>query len=70
MQDIPPGEVEALKKRKLVVPYAWKTYHIFKGPKFALERRKPATDLTFEMLQRHAPLPVCKAQPSAASTVP
>jgi hypothetical protein len=30
----------------------WKTYKLTKGPKFALERKKPATDLTAEMLQK------------------
>ena len=55
LQEVPAGEVDALKKRKLVVPYAWKTYQLSKGPKFALERRKQATDLTFDMLQKCAP---------------
>ncbi len=30
----------------------WKTYKLTKGPKFALERKKQATDLTAEMLQK------------------
>lgn len=34
------------------LPRAWKTYKLDKGPKFALERVKPATDLTAEMLQK------------------
>ena len=55
LQEVPAGEVDALKKRKLVAPCAWKTYQLSKGPKFALERRKQATDLTFDMLQKCAP---------------
>ena len=30
---------------------SWKTYHVTKGPKFALEKKKAATDLTREMMQ-------------------
>lgn len=30
----------------------WKTYKLTKGAKFALERKKPATDLTYEMLAK------------------
>lgn len=30
----------------------WKTYRLSKGPNFALERKKAATDLTSELLQR------------------
>eukprot|EP00983_Pelagomonas_calceolata_P036011 1126837-Pelagomonas_calceolata.AAC.3 len=30
----------------------WKTYKLDKGPKFALERKKPATELTQEMLAK------------------
>lgn len=33
-------------------PSAWKTYCLTKGPKFALERVKPATDLTADMIQK------------------
>lgn len=51
------GEVAAavaadLKKRKLVVPESWKTYRVTRGVKFALERRRPPTDLTAEMMQK------------------
>ena len=31
---------------------AWKTYKLSKGPKFALERKKAATDLTYELLTK------------------
>ena len=41
-----------MKKRKLVAPETWKTYKLSKGPKFALQRVRPATDLTTEMLQK------------------
>eukprot|EP00270_Netrium_digitus_P014338 TRINITY_DN4861_c0_g1_i1.p1 TRINITY_DN4861_c0_g1~~TRINITY_DN4861_c0_g1_i1.p1 ORF type:complete len:371 (+),score=119.83 TRINITY_DN4861_c0_g1_i1:30-1142(+) len=48
-------EMEHLqKKRKLISPVSWKTYELSKGPKFALKRTKPATDLTREMLQSGA----------------
>jgi len=46
------AEAEALKKRKLVRPEAWKTYALGKGPKFALRRVRQATDLTQEMLAK------------------
>jgi phenylalanyl-tRNA synthetase alpha chain len=44
-------EAADLKKRKLVRAEAWKTFQLGKGPAFALERVKPATDLTVDMLQ-------------------
>lgn len=31
---------------------SWKTYRLAKGPKFALERVKPATDLTHDMVAK------------------
>jgi phenylalanyl-tRNA synthetase alpha chain len=43
-------EMQALSKRKLVTMEKWKTFKLTKGPKFALERKKAATDLTAEML--------------------
>ena len=49
---LPAAEVTALTKRKLITPVQWKTFRLSKGPKFALERKKPATDLTYEMLQK------------------
>uniref|UniRef100_A0A7R9V8F0 phenylalanine--tRNA ligase n=1 Tax=Chlamydomonas euryale TaxID=1486919 RepID=A0A7R9V8F0_9CHLO len=51
-KEIPTAAVEALKKRKLVKMEAWKTYRLSKGSKFALQRVKPATDLTAEMVQK------------------
>ena len=46
------AELAALKKRKLVQLDCWKTYRVGKGPAFALQRRKAATELTAEMLQK------------------
>lgn len=46
------AELAALKKRKLVVAESWKTYRCSKGPAFALQRRKAATELTADMLQK------------------
>lgn len=46
------AELTALKKRKLVVSETWKTYRVGKGPAFALQRKKAATELTAEMLQK------------------
>ena len=40
------------KLNKLLFCRAWKTYKLSKGPKFALERVKPATDLTADMLAK------------------
>ncbi|CAL8468743.1 g8283 [Coccomyxa elongata] len=51
-QEVDKADAEALKKRKLVKPESWKTYALKKGPKFALEKKKPATELTHEMLQK------------------
>jgi phenylalanyl-tRNA synthetase alpha chain len=46
------AELAALRKRKLVVAEAWKTYRVGQGPAFALQRKKAATELTAEMLQK------------------
>ncbi|GLC42042.1 hypothetical protein PLESTB_001061900 [Pleodorina starrii] len=51
-KDLAKTDADAAKKRKLVKPEQWKTYKLTKGPKFALERKKPATDLTQEMLAK------------------
>mmetsp|Transcript_22835 Transcript_22835/g.40650 ORF Transcript_22835/g.40650 Transcript_22835/m.40650 type:complete len:497 (-) Transcript_22835:180-1670(-) len=53
-KEIPKEAAEALKKRKLVTQEAWKTYRLSKGPKFAMEKKKAATDLTYELLQSGA----------------
>eukprot|EP00192_Tetraselmis_astigmatica_P004407 CAMPEP_0117651996 /NCGR_PEP_ID=MMETSP0804-20121206/2392_1 /TAXON_ID=1074897 /ORGANISM="Tetraselmis astigmatica, Strain CCMP880" /LENGTH=499 /DNA_ID=CAMNT_0005458015 /DNA_START=57 /DNA_END=1556 /DNA_ORIENTATION=- len=52
--DLPQSDVANLKKRKLVTPETWKTYRLSKGEKFALERKKAATDLTYELLSNGA----------------
>ncbi len=46
------AELAALKKRKLVAPESWKTYRVRRGPKFALQRKKAATELTADMIQK------------------
>jgi phenylalanyl-tRNA synthetase alpha chain len=46
------AELAALRKRKLVVAEAWKTYRVGQGPAFALQRKKAATELTAEMVQK------------------
>lgn len=38
------------KKRKLISHTSWKAYIVTKGPSFALQRVKPATDLTDDLL--------------------
>lgn len=50
-QEVDKAEAEGLaKKRKLLAGESWKTYGLTKGPKFALERKRAATDLTQDML--------------------
>ncbi|CAD7702528.1 unnamed protein product [Ostreobium quekettii] len=53
-EDLPKADIDLLKKRRLIRPQSWKTYKLVKGPKFALEKRKPATELTHEMLKTGA----------------
>jgi hypothetical protein len=45
------AELTALMRRKLVAKEAWKTWKVGKGPCFALQRKKAATELTTDMLQ-------------------
>lgn len=47
---LPAAEVDALKKRKLAAQETIKSFEIVKGPNFALERKKLATDITRQML--------------------
>lgn len=49
--EVAAEEAGRLKKRKLVIQRTWKTYRIERGPKFALQRRQAATDLTTEMIR-------------------
>ena len=50
--DIGKQEIQTMTKRKLVVQQKWNTYKVTKGMKFALERKKQATDLTADMIQK------------------
>ncbi|KAK4741018.1 hypothetical protein SAY87_024606 [Trapa incisa] len=45
-------DVKALKTRKLIAPLIWKGYSVRKGPNYAPKRKKVATDLTRENMQR------------------
>ena len=45
-----PKDVQGLKKRKLVQAVKTAFFEVAKGPKFALERKQLATDLTREMI--------------------
>uniref|UniRef100_A0A803MSE7 phenylalanine--tRNA ligase n=1 Tax=Chenopodium quinoa TaxID=63459 RepID=A0A803MSE7_CHEQI len=46
-------DIDALKRRKLITLQTWKGYSIRKGPNYAPKRKKAATDLTREHLQRY-----------------
>ncbi|KAL4438203.1 hypothetical protein ABPG77_010564 [Micractinium sp. CCAP 211/92] len=46
------AELAALKKRKLIAVEQWKTYTVGKGAAWAPQRKKAATELTAEMLQK------------------
>lgn len=46
------ADIDALKRRKLIAPQTWKGYTVRKGPNYAPKRKKVATDLTRENLQR------------------
>ncbi|PPD81715.1 hypothetical protein GOBAR_DD21340 [Gossypium barbadense] len=45
-------DINSLKARKLIVAQTWKGYSVKKGPNYAPTRKKVATDLTRENLQR------------------
>ncbi|PSS26045.1 Phenylalanine--tRNA ligase alpha subunit like [Actinidia chinensis var. chinensis] len=49
---IDPKGIDALKRRKLISPQTWKGYSVRKGPNYAPKRKKFATDLTRDNLQR------------------
>ncbi|XP_057494705.1 LOW QUALITY PROTEIN: phenylalanine--tRNA ligase alpha subunit, cytoplasmic-like [Actinidia eriantha] len=49
---IDPKEADALKRRKLIALQTWKGYSVRKGPNYAPKRKKYATDLTRDNLQR------------------
>ncbi|CAI5469712.1 unnamed protein product [Closterium sp. Yama58-4] len=51
-ETLPAADTDYLhKKRKLISPSVWRTYSLGKGAKFALEKKKAATDLTRDMIQ-------------------
>ncbi|KIY98410.1 phenylalanyl-tRNA synthetase alphachain [Monoraphidium neglectum] len=51
--DLPAADLEALtKKRKMLQLNSWKTFSLSKGPKFALQRKRQATELTAEMIAK------------------
>ncbi|XVE66970.1 hypothetical protein DITRI_Ditri08aG0122400 [Diplodiscus trichospermus] len=49
---IDKDDINSLKARKLIVAQTWKGYSLRKGPNYAPKRKKVATDLTRENLQR------------------
>ncbi|XP_023007795.1 phenylalanine--tRNA ligase alpha subunit, cytoplasmic [Cucurbita maxima] len=51
-KEVHDDDVKALKARKLIVSQTWKGYSVKKGPSYAPRRKKAATDLTRENLQR------------------
>ncbi|XP_010526632.1 PREDICTED: phenylalanine--tRNA ligase alpha subunit, cytoplasmic-like [Tarenaya hassleriana] len=51
-KEIGKDSISALKTRKLIAPQTWKGYSVNKGPNYAPKRKKVATDLTRENLQR------------------
>ncbi|KAK8564319.1 hypothetical protein V6N13_005447 [Hibiscus sabdariffa] len=51
-EEIGKDDVSSLKARKLIVAQTWKGYSVRKGPNYAPKRKKVATDLTRENLQR------------------
>ncbi|KFK30504.1 hypothetical protein AALP_AA7G270700 [Arabis alpina] len=50
-KEIDKDGITSLKARKLIAPQVWKGYSVKKGPNYAPERKKVATDLTRENLQ-------------------
>ncbi len=51
MQELSEQEQQLLKKRKLTVAESWTTFHLAKGPRFALQRKEQAIVLTSDMLK-------------------
>ncbi|PHT33313.1 putative phenylalanine--tRNA ligase alpha subunit [Capsicum baccatum] len=50
-------DIDALKRRKLIIQQVWKGNSVRKGPKYAPIRKRAATDLTRENLQRFEEMP-------------
>lgn len=57
LQELSEADLKNLKRRKLVTLDSWTTFHLSKGPNFALQRKQLATDLTGAMLKECAPAP-------------
>ncbi|XP_022763255.1 phenylalanine--tRNA ligase alpha subunit, cytoplasmic-like isoform X2 [Durio zibethinus] len=51
-QTLGKEDINSLRARKLIVAQTWKGYSVSKGPNYAPKRKKVATDLTRENLQR------------------
>ncbi|GLT86228.1 hypothetical protein SLE2022_043820 [Rubroshorea leprosula] len=51
-QELDKDDMNTLKGRKLIVPQTWNCYSVRKGPNYAPKRKKVATDLIRENLQR------------------
>ncbi|KAF3679050.1 putative phenylalanine--tRNA ligase alpha subunit [Capsicum annuum] len=50
-------DIDALKRRKLIIQQIWKGNSVRKGPEYAPKRKRAATDLTRENLQRFEEMP-------------
>ncbi|GAV70002.1 tRNA-synt_2d domain-containing protein [Cephalotus follicularis] len=51
-QAVDQNDIQTLKARKLISPQKWQGYSVKKGPSYAPKRKKAATDLTREHIQR------------------
>ncbi|XVF67722.1 hypothetical protein PTKIN_Ptkin10aG0144700 [Pterospermum kingtungense] len=51
-EELGKDDINSLKARKLIIAQTWKGYSVRKGPNYAPKRKKVATDLTRENLQR------------------
>lgn len=54
LQEVSEQVLKDLRKRKLVTNEAWTTFHLSRGPKFALQKKEQAIVLTAEMLKEWA----------------
>ncbi|KAL9174819.1 hypothetical protein ABFS82_02G076000 [Erythranthe guttata] len=51
-EEVSAQDIDALKRRKLISSQIWKGFSVKKGPNYTPKRKKMATDLTREHLQR------------------
>eukprot|EP00357_Protocruzia_adherens_P011883 CAMPEP_0114973702 /NCGR_PEP_ID=MMETSP0216-20121206/1109_1 /TAXON_ID=223996 /ORGANISM="Protocruzia adherens, Strain Boccale" /LENGTH=468 /DNA_ID=CAMNT_0002334239 /DNA_START=1873 /DNA_END=3279 /DNA_ORIENTATION=+ len=51
-EEVAKADIDALKKRKWIDKHTLKTFRVLKGDNYRVERVKPCTDLTFEMLEK------------------